>query len=143
MKRNNLTPLSKLYLLELIILHSRVINRQSQRIEQCKNEYLKIAMNRIHSNYSTGIYISELAKECNISERYLRKLFGIHFESAPQEYCNNLRINKSVELLADRNILIKEIAYRAGYFTPQYFSRMFKLKYGSSPQEFRRILFET
>lgn len=143
LKRNNFALLSKLYFFELIILLSRVINKLSQRIDQNENEYLKIAMNRIHSNYNTGIYISELAKECKISERYLRKLFEIHLESTPQVYCNNLRINKSVELLADRSILIKEIAYRVGYSTPQYFSRMFKGKYGFSPQDYRNILFES
>lgn len=143
LKRNNFQPLSKLYLLELIVLLSRVINRQNKQQEQYDNEYLRIAMNRIHSNYSSGVFISNLAKECKISERYLRKLFGIHLESTPQEYLNNLRINKSVELLAERSIPIKEIAYRVGYSTPQYFSRMFKEKYGFSPQAYRNILFES
>lgn len=143
LKQNNFTLLSNLYFWELIILLSRIINRQNQTIEQYENEYLKIAMNRIHSSYNTIISISELAKECKISERYLRKLFGIHLESTPQEYCNNLRINKSVELLADRSIPIKEIAYRVGYSTPQYFSRMFKTKYGFSPRTYRNILFES
>lgn len=143
LKRNNFETLSKLYFLELIILLSRVINRQTQSVGERENEYLKIAMNRIHSSYNSGVYISDLAKECKISERYLRKLFEIHLESTPQEYCNNLRINKSVELLADRTIRIKEIAYRVGYSTPQYFSRMFKNKYGFSPQVFRRILIES
>jgi len=142
LKRNNFETLGKLYFLELIILLSCVINRQNQRLGDCENEYLKIAMNRMHSNYSSGVYVSDLAKECKISERYLRKLFETHLESTPQEYCNNLRINKSVELLADRTIPIKEIAYRVGYSTPQYFSRMFKLKYGFSPQVFRQILAE-
>ena len=142
LKRNNFESLSSLYFLELIILLSRVINRQENRLGTSENEYLKIAMNRIHSNYHSGIYISDLAKTCKISERYLRKLFEVHLESTPQEYCNNLRINKSVELLADRTIPIKEIAYRVGYSTPQYFSRMFKEKYGFSPQVFRRILSE-
>jgi AraC-like DNA-binding protein len=143
LKRNNYIPLSKLYFLELIILLSRVIKRQSQQVEQCENEYMKIAMKRIHSNYSTGVYISDLAKECKISERYLRKLFSVHLESTPQEYCNNLRLIKSVELLADRNIPIKDIAYRIGYSTPQYFSRKFKEEYGFSPQVYRKIIFES
>ena len=143
LKRNNFESLSRLYFLELIILLSRIINRKNQGLGESENEYLKIAMNRIHSGYHSGIYISDLAKECKISERYLRKLFETHLESTPQEYCNNLRINKSVELLAERTIPLKEIAYRVGYSTPQYFSRMFKEKYGFSPQVFRRILAES
>lgn len=143
LKRHNFDSLSKLYFIELIILLSRIISRQNQQLKLSENEYLKIAMSRMHSNYNTGISITNLAKECKISERYLRKLFSIHLESTPQVYCNNLRINKATELLADRSIPIKEIAYRVGYSTPQYFSRMFKEKYGFSPQAYRKILFES
>uniref|UniRef100_UPI003217DD10 AraC family transcriptional regulator n=1 Tax=uncultured Draconibacterium sp. TaxID=1573823 RepID=UPI003217DD10 len=141
LKRTSYVSLSELYLLELIYLLSRVVSRQNQPIGSSENEYLKVAMSRIHSNYSTGVSVSDLARECKISERYLRTLFNKYLESTPQEYCNNLRVNKSIELLADRHIPIKEIAYRVGYSTPQYFSRMFKEKYGFSPQTYRKILF--
>ncbi len=143
LKRTNFQSLSKLYFLELILLLSRYNYKQLAITEQQENEYVAKAMNIIHSNYSAKFSVSGLAKKCNISDRYLRKLFKIHLESTPQEYCNNLRINKAVELLADRNIPIKEIAYSVGYSTPQYFSRMFKDKYGFSPQTYRKILFES
>ena len=143
LKRNNFQPLSKLYFLELIILLSRYINRQLAVAGQLENEYLKKAMGIIHANYCTGFSVSEIANECSISTRYVRKLFNAHLESTPQEYCNNLKIKKAIELLADRNIPVKEIAYTVGYSTPQYFSRTFKEKYGFSPQTYRKILFES
>jgi len=143
LKRTNFQSLSKLYFLELIILLSRYNYKQLTIAGQQENEYVAKAMNIIHSNYSSGFSVSRLAKKCNISDRYLRKLFNIHLESTPLQYCNNLRINKAVELLADRNIPIKEIAYSVGYSTPQYFSRMFKDNYGFSPQTYRKILFES
>jgi AraC-like DNA-binding protein/mannose-6-phosphate isomerase-like protein (cupin superfamily) len=143
LQRNNIKPLSKLYFLELIILLSRYINRQITITGKMENEYLKKAMGIIHANYCSGFSISEIAKECNISTRYLRKLFEINLESTPLEYCNNLKIKKATELLADRIIPIKEIAYTVGYSTPQYFSRAFKVKYGFSPQTYRNILFKS
>lgn len=142
LQRNNFQPLSKLYFLELIILLSRYINRQIAITGRIENEYLQKAMGIIHANYCTGFSVSEIAKECNISTRYLRKLFEINLESTPQEYCNNLKIWKATDLLADRIIPIKEIAFTIGYSTPQYFSRSFKEKYGFSPQTYRNILFE-
>ncbi len=142
LKRTNFQSLSKLYFLELILLLSRYNYRQLIITKQQENEYVTKAMNIIHANYNTGFSVSNLAKECNISDRYLRKLFQIHLESTPQVYCNNLRINKAIELLADRSIPIKEIAYSVGYSTPQYFSRLIKSKYGFSPQTYRKILFE-
>ncbi len=143
LKRGSFESLSRLYFLELVVLLSRFINKMYETANQQANQHLKKAMNIIHANYSSGVSISSLAKECNISERYLRKLFTVHLESTPQEYCNNLRINKAVELLADHKNPIKEVAYSVGYSTPQYFSRMFKEKYGFSPQVYRKILFES
>ena len=142
LKRNNFQPLSKLYFIELIILLSRYINRQIIAEGNIENEHVSKAMKIIHANYCTGFSVSEIAKACNISSRYLQKLFNKYLESTPQEYGNNLKIRKAIELLADRNIPVKEIAYTLGYSTPQYFSRLFKLKYGFSPQTYRKILFE-
>ncbi len=142
LKRDNYQSLSKLYFIELVILLSRYINRQIYVEGKLENEYLSKAIKIIHANYCTGFSISEIAKECNISSRYLQKLFNKHLESTPQEYGNNLKIRKAIELLADRDIPVKEIAYTLGYSTPQYFSRLFKLKYGFSPQTYRKILFE-
>lgn len=143
LKRNNFQSLNNLYFMELIILLSRYINRQLTIAAQQENEYLKKAMGIIHSNFCSKFSVSNLAKECNISDRYLRKLFNNYLESTPQEYCNNLKIRKATELLADRTIPIKEIAFSVGYSTPQYFSRTFKEKYGFSPQNYRNILFKT
>lgn len=141
LQRSNFQQISKLYFFELIILLSRYINRQSASVKNLENEYLQKAMNKIHANYCGDFSVGQLAKECKVSDRYLRKLFRFYLESTPQEYCNNLKIRKATELLADRNIPVKEIAYSIGYSTPQYFSRMFKGKYGFSPQTYRRILF--
>lgn len=143
LKRSGFESISKLYFLELTILLSRYINKQVNIAQQQVNEHIITAMNLIHANYCTRFSVSEIAKECNISSRYLQKLFNVHLESTPQEYCNNVRINKAVELLANRNIAIKEIAFSVGYSTPQYFSRMFKEKYGFSPHTYRKILFES
>ena len=129
--------------MELIILLSRYINRQIGIANLQENAHLKKAMGIIHSNFCSDFSVSTLAKECNISDRYLRKLFRHYLESTPQEYCNNLKIRKATELLADRNIPIKEIAFSVGYTTPQYFSRTFKEKYGFSPQNYRNILFKS
>lgn len=141
LKLNNYQSLGRLYFLELIILLSRYLNRHIPVTGQKEKEHIVKAMNFIHTNYCSGFSVSALAKECNVSDRYLRKIFGIHLESTPQEYCNNLKIKKAVELLADRNIPINEIAWMVGCSTPQYFSRMFKKKYGFSPQTYRKILF--
>lgn len=142
LKRKGYESLVNIYFMELLILLSRYINRQLLVSEQLENAYLKKAMGIIHENYCSSLSVTNIARECNVSTRYLRRLFKLHLESTPQEYGNNLKIKKASELLADRNIPIKEIAYSVGYTTPQYFSRAFKEKYGFSPKVYRKILFE-
>jgi AraC-like DNA-binding protein len=106
-----------------------------------ENKCLKQAVELIHKGYCLEIKIKNVADECRVSERYVRKLFKKHLESTPQEYCNKLKITKAVELLSNRGITIKDIAYSAGYSTPQYFCRVFKKAYGFTPQKYRDILF--
>ena len=142
LKRNHYQSLTKLFFLELIILLSRYISAQLFNLGKTENACLKKAMNIMHSNYCSSVSIAGIASECNITSRYLRKLFEKHLDSSPKEYCNNLKIKKTVELLADQNISIKEIAFSVGYSSPQYFSRMFKEKYGFSPRTYRKILFD-
>jgi AraC-like DNA-binding protein/mannose-6-phosphate isomerase-like protein (cupin superfamily) len=140
LKHNNYKALTKLYFLELIILLSRHISNNQKFTGHIENACIKKAMKLIHSNYCYSLSTSQIAGACSVTPRYLRKLFNTWVESSPKEYCTNLRMKKAVELLANQNISIKEIAFNVGYSTPQYFSRAFKEKYGFSPQTYRKIL---
>jgi AraC-like DNA-binding protein len=141
LKQNNAEDLTKLYLAELDILLWRYINKISKFPEEFENGCIRQAMEIIHKSCNTDIKMKSVADSCGVSDRYFRKLFKQHMESTPQEYCNNLKINKAVELLSNRGIAIKEIAYMAGYSTPQYFYRVFKKAFGFTPKQYRNILY--
>lgn len=49
------------------------------------------------------------------------------------EYINEVRLKKSIELLKDGNMNITEIAINCGFNDVNYFSRLFKKRYGVSP----------
>ena len=52
------------------------------------------------------------------------------------EYINEVRLKKSIELLKSGNVNITEIAIICGFNDVNYFSRLFKKKYGVSPTKF-------
>ena len=79
-----------------------------------------------------------MAHHCDISERYLRILFAQHLKITPLDYLNQLRINKSIELLRNTELSIKEISFQCGFQSPQYFSRIFKQQTGKTPREIAR-----
>lgn len=49
-----------------------------------------------------------------------------------------MRIRRAVELLADGELKMYEIAERVGYSSQHYFSSAFKKVLGVSPMEYRR-----
>lgn len=118
---------------ELLILIYRYLDESYLPI--CTNESLKKAISYIRINYQTEITIADVAEYSGISERYLRKLFSQHLNLSPLDYLNQIRINKSIELLRNTEMSVKEICFICGFRSPQYFSRIFKQQAGVSPRE--------
>lgn len=118
---------------ELLILVYRYLNEVY--LPTCTNDSLRKAVGYIRHNFQTALTINEVAEEAGISERYLRKLFVQYLNLSPLDYLNQIRINKSIELLRNTELSVKEICYRCGFQSPQYFSRIFKQQTGMSPRE--------
>ena len=75
----------------------------------CQNDALKKAI----SLYSFSIFIQDIsitndvAAHASISERYLRSLFLQYLNFSPLDYLNQIRINKSIELLRNTELSVK------------------------------------
>ena len=122
-----------MYYAELLILIYRYMDETYLPI--CTNEALKKAIAFIRLNYQSDITIVHVAEQAGIGERYLRNLFAQHLNLSPLDYLNQIRINKSLELLRNTEMSIKEICFRCGFKSPQYFSRIFKQQTGMTPRE--------
>lgn len=122
-----------MYYAELLILIYRYMDESYLPI--CTNESLKKVISYIRLNYQSEITISEMAKQTEIGERYLRKLFAQHLNLSPLDYLNQIRINKAIELLRNTEMSIKEICFACGFRSPQYFSRVFKQQMGIPPRD--------
>ncbi|RVT78731.1 helix-turn-helix domain-containing protein [Flavobacterium sufflavum] len=95
------------------------------------NEFIEINMD--NSSYT----IDNLAINLNISRiqlyRKVKAILGI----GVNDHINNIRLEKSKEMLKKGNKTISEIAYAVGFSTPSYFSTSFKNKFGFSPKEYK------
>lgn len=132
-KSNYYQHLVVMYYAELLILIYRHLDEAYLPI--CTNESLRRAISYIRMNYQSDIAIRDVAAETGIGERYLRKLFAQHLNLSPLDYLNQIRINKSIELLRNTEMSVKEICFMCGFQSPQYFSRIFKQQMGISPRE--------
>lgn len=122
-----------MYYAELLVLIYRYMSENYLPI--CQNDALKRAISFIRFNYHKDICINDVAIQADISERYLRSLFSQYLNISPLDYLNQIRINKSIELLRNTELSVKEICFQCGFQSPQYFSRIFKQQTGISPRE--------
>jgi transcriptional regulator GlxA family with amidase domain len=80
--------------------------------------------------------VSELAAQCGITERQLRRYFLLKFRCSPHAWLSGRRI-ELVRPLLDSGKLIKEMAAVAGFSQASNFSRQFKRYYQNPPSKLR------
>lgn len=92
------------------------------------------------SNFHRPITIAEMAQCIGVSSQHLCHLFRVTLKLRPMEYVNRERINRSKEwIFREPDIRIQEIASRAGFENPSYFSSVFKKVEGMSPEQFKKF----
>jgi AraC-like DNA-binding protein len=84
------------------------------------------------------VTIERLASEAGLSADHLRELFQARYGSRPVEYRAQIRLARARELLASTTLGVAEVARRAGYDDPLYFSRVFRARFGMTPSELIR-----
>lgn len=132
-KKSYFDYLVLMYYAELLILIYRHMDEAYLPIGS--NPAMAKAIQFIRENFKKDISIKQVANEVQISERYLRKVFGEYLNLSPIEYLNQIRINHAIELLRISELSIKEICYECGFQSPQYFSRVFKKQVGVNPRK--------
>lgn len=106
-------------------------------VPSAKIRLIEPALEFIHNNYSTTqINMEEMAKLCNISYAYFRRIFFNAFATSPIKYVNNLKIERAKELLQTKTYSVTDACMLAGFSDPAYFCRFFKKEVGISPSQF-------
>jgi len=90
-------------------------------------------------NFNSGITPEDVAENVNMSYSWFRRIFKQYTGFAPIQYIQELKINKSKELLTNTTMMIKEIAFEVGFNKTEYFYTMFKKKTGYTPDKYREF----
>lgn len=97
----------------------------------------------INEHLAEKITLSKLANLANMSKHHFSRNYRKYFGYSPMKHVNNLRINRSKELLLKKDLRITEIAFRVGYDDLNRFIRNFKKLTEQTPSEFRKNKSET
>jgi AraC family transcriptional activator of pobA len=82
--------------------------------------------------------VNYVADQLNVSPSYLTGLLKALTGQNTQQHIHDKLIEKAKEKLSTTNLTVSEIAYALGFEHPQSFSKLFKIKSGVSPLEFRQ-----
>ena len=87
------------------------------------------------------ISLKDLARESSLPIETFRKKFQSEIGEPPLQYLLHYKIAKAKEMIANRELTIKQIAFEVGFTDPYYFSRLFKRYENVSPLSFRRKIY--
>lgn len=83
------------------------------------------------------VLVEDLARECGLSESRFAHLFREEIGQPPQQYLEEIRLQRAAQLLRSTNLRVTEIAAEAGYADAFYFSARFRRKFGVPPTAYR------
>lgn len=101
------------------------------------NTILKIA-SYINASLHEDITVKQIVREFGINQNKVQSGFQQHYKLSVNEYIQQQRLQKIVELLEESDFSIGEIGDRIGINSKSYISKIFKKKFGITPQEYRR-----
>ena len=85
---------------------------------------------------NSELSVSDIASAMNVSRTVLYARVRTLFDSTPNNYVLNTRIEYAKRLLTRDKVPVSDVAYRCGFSNPKYFSRCFKKLTGKRPSEY-------
>ena len=128
---------------EMYILFSWLVKNASEQQKLESKNIVNKAIAYINNNYYKNISVGDVAESLNVDRTTLYRNFERVMSLSPQNYLLNFRLDKSLVLLNDTNLSIKEIAYSVGFGDYPHFCRLFKKYFSVTPSEYRKKPFET
>lgn len=95
------------------------------------------AVERIILGLDEKLDLDDLAREAALSPFHFHRIFRGMVGETPLQLHRRLRLERAAWSLLHEDVPVTTVAYRAGYETPEAFSRSFVAAYGRSPSSFR------
>jgi len=127
-----------LKILELLHLINNLVPEQQLadflfRLTLPKKRQIKDLMEK---NYDKPLKIEDYAYLSGRSLSSFRRDFRTFYDTTPQQWLKDRRLEKALHLLTERDLSVTTLAYEVGYENTSYFIKEFKKKVGQSPKQY-------
>ncbi|MGN0334255.1 MAG: helix-turn-helix domain-containing protein [Lachnospiraceae bacterium] len=106
------------------------------------DELLEKILTYIDETICEPITIAEICQKFSMSRSSLQILFNENLNQSPKKYINELKLEKSRQMISEDKYTISEIALMLGFNSIHYFSRAFTQKYNMAPSEYSKTIFK-
>ena len=130
------------------LLQSEFIGKKNDRpVTGARQHYQDELLEKILAYIDETIYepltIAELCQKFSMSRSSLQILFKENMDISPKKYINEMKLEKSRQMICENKYTISEIALMLGFNSIHYFSRAFTQKYHMAPSEYSKTLYKT
>lgn len=116
----------------------QIYEQMSQERETSMQRIIQEAKRYIQENYSDPeLSVEKLCRHLHMSPAYFSTMFKKETGQAYTAYLTEVRLNQAVELLRMTNDKTYVIAAKVGYQEQNYFSYVFKKRFGVSPTKYK------
>ena len=125
----------------LAVFNTYLDKQKSENLKTPKwaKELKEIIQDQIDTNLSLSL--KEIAEGLQIHPSYVSREFSKYFSNLSfGEYIRKLRIEKAIDLLANPDHTLSEVAYLTGFSDQSHFNRIFKAHTGQNPSDYRKNL---
>lgn len=102
-----------------------------------KIERLRAILGYIHQHYVEKITLGDAARQANLCESECCRFFKRQMGKSLFDYLLDYRVGRSMKLLK-AGAAVSEAAARTGFSSPAYFAKVFRLRTGRSPSQYRK-----
>ncbi|NOU71772.1 helix-turn-helix domain-containing protein [Paenibacillus sp. LMG 31458] len=102
-----------------------------------KEDWVTEAVEFFQLHYTEQLSIERVARMAGVHRSHFTLTFTQRMGLSPQQYVQQLRMDRAKQLLYDHSLTVSEISQSVGYPDLYAFSRAFKKHIGCSPSEYR------
>lgn len=127
----------------LMLIFAQLFQMQSANgtLDDKNIQKLKFVFGMIEESYQQKLTISEIADKCGYSESHFMRWFKNMTGSSFGTYLIDYRLEKAAALLKNSPLTVLDIAVQSGFDNISNFNRLFKKRFGLTPNQFRKTNF--
>jgi YesN/AraC family two-component response regulator len=115
----------------------RLLRDQSEFIRKADTpEFFELIKEYVSLRLAEPLTLQSMCRHFGISQTYISRIFKKYSGQSFINYLTGIRIEKAKQYLANRDILIKDIAPMVGFSDQFYFSRVFRSLTGLPPSKY-------